>query len=126
MKLTHTLGVSACTLVLVVMLAGAGACGPSVQQACEDYGAAYCERTYACDTGAQLAAIQAVNGATVDDCKAKLTQDCHGALSTCPTGTNYDTGAAETCVANYRAASCDQITQPNYVPAGCAQSDVCH
>ena len=106
----------------------AAACGPSVEQACQDFGNAFCDRIYACATGAQLAAIQAQYGPTADDCKQKeLTQNnCAGAISICPIGTNYDTGAAETCVANYRAASCADITNPSYTVPGCTTSDVCH
>ncbi len=104
------------------------ACGPSAQQACQDYANAFCERTYSCDTGAQLAFIQAQFGATVDDCKATqlAKNNCAGAVSTCPAGTNYDTGAAETCVANYQAASCSDISNPSFVVPGCSTSDVCH
>jgi len=116
------------TSFAVALTAVAGACGPSVQQACQDFGDAFCERTYACDTGAQLAAIQALYGQTVDDCKQtqRTKNNCAGALSICQPGTTYDTGAAETCVANYRAAACADISNPSYVVPGCGAADVCH
>ncbi len=115
-------------VAFAVLASLVAACGPSVQQACQDFGDAYCDKLYACATGAQLAAIQATYGQTVDDCKQteRTKNNCAGAVSICPTGTNYDTGAAETCVANYRAASCTDITNPSYTVPGCTTSDICH
>jgi hypothetical protein len=114
------------SLALTVTLVAA--CGPSVQQACQDFGDTFCDRIYECATGGQLAGIQAIYGQTADDCKQteRTKNNCAGAVSICPVGTNYDTGAAETCVANYRAAACSDITNPNYTVPGCATTDVCH
>jgi hypothetical protein len=105
------------------------ACGPSVTQACDDYTVVWCNRQYACDTGATLAALTATYGATAQQCAATranlVNENCTAAQSTCPPGTSYDTGLAEKCVSDTNKQSCADVSA-EATPPSCLPSALCH
>ncbi len=114
--------------VLLLLTCG---CGTTVASACNDYVVAWCDRHYACYTDTALTALQQSYGQTAADCavtKADAVHaNCLGAQSTCPAGTSYDTGAAETCVSEYQNAAwtCDDVASGRD-PEDCNQSKICH
>jgi hypothetical protein len=112
-------------------------CG-SVEQVCDDYATAWCSAHYRCATGAVLANLQSLYGATVADCTAVQEngehENCLGATANCPAGTSYDTGAAENCVNDVNnsgmtgdpnAISCEDLLNDGQ-PASCNPDLICH
>ena len=113
-------------LALLGVAAFAG-CGPSQQQACNDYAVAFCSRNLACLTGGDLTTFQNAYGSTQDVCVANYEGgNCRAIQSPCPPGLNYDTGREEQCVTDYQNASCQDIVQPGFQPDSCSISTVCH
>ena len=114
-------------LPFVVALGIAAGCGPSVQQACDDYAAAFCSRNLACLTGSALATFQGAYGGTQDTCvKNYEGLNCPAtAQSPCSPGLSYDTGLEEKCVTDYQNSSCQDVVA-GVAPQSCSTSVVCH
>jgi len=111
----------------LVALSVAAACGPSSQQACDDFGVAFCNRNLACLTGSDLSAFETAYGSTQDQCVTNYENlNCKATQTPCGPGLSFDTGLYENCVSDYRNASCTDVSQPGFQPASCSSSTYCH
>ncbi|HEY1955828.1 MAG TPA: hypothetical protein VGH28_09445 [Polyangiaceae bacterium] len=105
----------------------AAACGPSAQQACDDFGVVYCSRNLACLTGADLQTFETAYGSNQDQCVANYDAlNCKATQTPCGAGLNFDTGLYEQCVSDYKNSSCTDVSQPGFQPTSCSTSVFCH
>ena len=124
-------------LLLSPLLPALASCG-SVEQVCDDYATAWCTAHYRCATGSVLAYLQSLYGATVEDCtniwENAEHESCGSATANCPSGTSYDTGAAETCISDINnsgmtgdsnAISCQDLLN-DQLPQTCNTNLICH
>ena len=112
---------------LAVVLSVAAACGPSAQQACDDFAVAFCSQNLACLQGGDLQTFQSAYGSDQTDCVANYEAlNCKPNQTPCPAGLGFDTGLYEQCVKDYQNASCIDVSQPGFQPASCSNGTVCH
>jgi hypothetical protein len=113
----------------LLSVAALSACGPSVEQVCEDYALAWCSARFRCYQGDTLTAFEAMYGMTPAACALVQANganyNCTGATPICAPGTSYDTGAGETCVSSTNMQGCPDIIN-SVEPPECQPSSVCH
>src|SRR5262245_17569938 len=110
---------------LVSSVAILGACGGnSPQDECNKISNVICSKLYSC---VDSATIQQTLGFTSQgECVTtyESTLKCATAKDTCPVGTTYNGAAADTCVNDYNAMSCNQLAQGTQ-PLSCNQNAIC-
>lgn len=119
--MVKAISVSLGTLAFVLAACG----GNSPQDECNKIAHVTCTKLYAC---VDPATIQQATGYTSEgDCESTTvkTLDCATAKDTCPQGTTFDGNAADTCVNDYNAESCNQVQQGTS-PLSCASNVICH
>ncbi len=107
-----------CSFLVAAALSGCG--GPNTSDplsACKSTVGALCDRSFQCYPKES----QQVYG-SMSDCNAKLSAlSCStAALTTCPAGTSFNSGAASTCVEDYRNESCSDLLN-GATPGSCNQ-----
>ena len=97
--------------------------------ACDAFATVWCNQAYECNTGAALMSLMQTYGATAQECATAyanpLNLNCLNPTAMCPSGTLYDTSAAEACVRAYEGLSCADILSQT-TAAACALDVICH
>lgn len=97
------------TLLLLGCL-GAIGCGTSPTQACKDVVATTCKQIFTCYTSSEIDLIKTIFGESESACVTKLTASSNCEREEpCEGGKKYDAAAASTCIADYKALTCEQL-----------------
>jgi hypothetical protein len=111
------------TLLAVVVAVSVLGCGSSSSNssdpvaACHNVFTTLCNKLFQCDPAG---AAQAYQNASA--CASTLGANCSSAGSSCPSGTSYNAGNAQSCINDYGNESCTDI-ENGTTPASC--SHVC-
>ncbi len=108
MRGIHIYAVGALAIVFVCVECGGGVSTPT--QFCDQYVQSGCHLLYTCNTGAQLASIQAQYGPTEMSCVAKVEGQLDCAHAACSTGT-FSPSAANACINALNSTSCADFQQ---------------
>jgi len=113
------------TLLAVVVAVSLVGCGSSSSNASDPVAACHslfttvCNKLFQCDpTGAG----QLYQNASA--CASTLGANCSNASGSCPSGTSYNAGNAQTCINDTANESCADI-QNGTTPASCSTSHLC-
>ncbi len=110
-------------VAVVVVVAACG--GNSPQDECNKIANVICQQLYKCVDSSTIQ--QSLGFTSQSECVTteQNTLKCSTAKDTCPAGTLYDGNAADTCVNDYAAESCNQISAGTQ-PLSCNSSNICH
>lgn len=102
-------------LIAGLSLMGLAACGSSPEEDCARSAAAECERMYTCDSSVKVGDDQA-------DCVNDIEALCRAVIETrdgkpCEGEQEYDSAAANRCVDETKALSCDDYNAGNGAPS---------
>lgn len=105
------------------------ACGNAPQQLCDQETTAICQGVFSCFSATERAdaGFIALYGQSQSDCINVVgTNKCKDVTAAHPCGGNtqqtYNQAAAQQCLASTQSASCDQLRDPTFRPAGCDQA----
>jgi hypothetical protein len=95
---------------------------------CNAFADATCKKIFGCFDEAVLDLLAEQFGNNESDCKTKLKKEgCTEAETQCDSGTSYDAAAANECLKQFNALSCDELSDPSTAtPAACEDDSVCH
>lgn len=110
-------------VALVVVVAACG--GNSPQDECNKIANVVCQQLFKCVDSATIK--QQTGFSSEGDCVTTYqnTLKCATAKDTCPAGTLYDGNAADQCVNDVAAESCNQVAAGTN-PVSCSASNICH
>ena len=97
-------------------------------QLCEDETNALCQRVFACFTASEQSApgFIALYGQNQSDCAGLIGVKCVEVSDRTPCGgatqQTYNAQAAQQCLSATEAATCPQLHDPSFRPAGCDQA----
>ncbi len=98
------------TLMAVVVMLGAMACGTTPKLQCEEQAQVGCKRVYECYSKDELTPLQAQFGTTEAECVTIAKKNfCDTLVDASPCGTTgkkYDAAKAGACIGDIRSASC--------------------
>jgi hypothetical protein len=94
---------------------------------CKTFADATCAKIFGCFDKAVLDLLAEQFGNNEADCKTKLKSECTDTKTQCDSGTSYDSAAANECLKQFNALSCDELSDPaTATPAACEDDAICH